>query len=89
MIHGEGRRFGAREGTSGGMRGGVGLRVGGGVAMLGGEIDGEWCLRQLRMSVEGRRQGGNSDSCFTRLLAREKGPAPGRRGGIAGRLSRQ
>ena len=47
------RRFAAREGTSGGISGGVGLRVGGGVAMLFepvGEGDGEGCLRQPRMS---------------------------------------
>jgi hypothetical protein len=33
---GGGRRFAAREGTSGERRGGVGPRVGGGVAMLVG-----------------------------------------------------
>jgi hypothetical protein len=53
-------RFAAREGVSGGMRGGVGSRVGGGVAMLfklvgegdgDGDEDGEGCFRQPRMSV--------------------------------------
>lgn len=51
---GGGRRFVARDGTSGGMRGGVGVRVGGGVAMLlevGGEGGREECLRQPRMSM--------------------------------------
>lgn len=38
----------AREGVSGGMSGGVGSRVGGGVAIVV-VLGGEWCLRQPRM----------------------------------------
>jgi hypothetical protein len=53
------RRFAAREGASWGMSGGVGSRVGGGVAMVE-ELGEEWCLRQPRMggmqSKETRRK---------------------------------
>jgi hypothetical protein len=47
VREGGGRRLAAMEGASGGMTGGVGLRVGGGVAMV---VE-EWCLRQPRMDV--------------------------------------
>jgi hypothetical protein len=55
----------ARDGTSGGITGGVGPRVGGGVAMLvevGGEGGGEECLRQPRMRVDGEVGGIRSKS---------------------------
>lgn len=60
MRDGLGRRFPEREGTSGGMSGGVGARVGGGVAMLlelSGEGEGEGCLRQPRMRVRNNCRG--------------------------------